>query len=248
MVLLGLVPHLAGSIVNVSYNALLIVDKDPAQQSCFHWLVMVYNTAAYPLILFVGVIVISRAHHGWRRLRDHAEVTAEEAAQSRGRALALPGWIFALSCLGWFPGGVLFPTGLHYWAGPISMEVSIRFFLSFALSGLIASTYAYFAAQFVVLRVLYPQMWSDPSSARSVMQHELHGLAPRLRRYQSLAILIPLLGAAMLISAGPDQLTLTFRLLVTSLIVLGLAGFALTTVVCNRLTLVLTLLTGREKD
>ncbi len=180
-------------------------------------------------------------------MRDHADVTADEAAQSRRRVLALPGWTVVLSCLGWLPGGILFPAGLDYWAGPLALEDAFHFFLSFALSGLIASTYAYFVAQFVVLRVLYPQMWSDPSSARSVTQQELRGFAPRLRRYQSLAILIPLLGAAMLIGAGPDQLTLTFRLLVTSLIVLGLAGFALTTVVCNRLTRVLTLLTGQER-
>ncbi len=68
MILLVLVPHLAGSIFNVSYNELLIVKKAPLQQSCFHWLVMVYNTAAYPLILIVVVIVISRARQGWRRL------------------------------------------------------------------------------------------------------------------------------------------------------------------------------------
>jgi hypothetical protein len=208
---------------------------------------MAYNSAAYPLILLAAVIVIGLAHQGWRRLRDQADVTADEAAQSRRRVLALPGWIVVLSCLGWLPGGILFPAGLHYWAGPISLEDAIHLFLSFALSGLIASTYAYFGVQFVVLRVLYPQMWSDPSSARSVAQQELRGLGPRLRRYQLLAILIPLLGAAMLIGAGPDQLTLMFRLLVTSLIVLGLAGLGLTTAISNRLTGVLTLLTGQKK-
>ena len=244
LLLLATLPHLVGSIVNISYNKLLIVDKDPAQQACFHWLVMIYNAIIYPFVVLVGFWVVRRAYRGWVRLHADGELEPNESAAIRRRVLGLPGWAVALSFLGWLPGGIFFPAGLHFRAGPLSIGDSIRFFISFSISGLIAATYAYFGVQFVVLRVLYPRMWSDPSGARILIQQELRGLAGRLRRYQLLAVLIPLCGAALLIGAGPNHLSLSFRLLVTTLIILGLAGFALATLVCNRLTQVLEVLTG----
>ena len=166
----------------------------------------------------------------------------------RRQTLALPGWIVAITCLGWFPGGILFPVCLNLGVEPISGADSIHLFLSFAISGLIASTYAYFGVQFIVLRVLYPRMWSDPSGARQRATQELRGLPGLLRRYQMLAVLIPLVGATLLISAGPDQLSIAFRALVTSLIVLGLAGFAMATRICQRLSRLLTVLTSDSPD
>jgi hypothetical protein len=120
----------------------------------------------------------------------------------------------------------------------------MHFISSFVISGLIATTYTYFAIQIVVLRVLYPQMWSDPSEARGQTQTELRGLPAQLRRVQFIAVLIPLFGAALLIGAGPDHFTVIFRMLVTALIVLGLTGFFVATRMCNSLTQVLELLTG----
>ena len=109
---------------------------------------------------------------------------------------------------------------------------------------MIATTYAYFAAEFVVLRVLYPQMWTDPSGSRASMQTELRRLPAQLRLFQFIAVLIPLFGASLLIGAGPDQLTVIFRVLVTALIILGLAGFWLATRVCTGLTRLIARLTG----
>ena len=76
------------------------------------------------------------------------------------------------------------------------------------------------------------------------MRSEVRGLPAQLRLFQRIAVLIPLLGAALLIGAGPHRLTLTFWVLVAALIVLGGAGFWLATRMCNSLTQVLALLTG----
>ncbi len=244
LVLLSVFPHLIGSVVNIAYNQQLIVTKDLAQQECFDRLVLEYNSVAYPLPLLVAIFVIRRAWLGWQRLRTQADLTPEETTRIRRQTLALPAWVVALSCVGWFPGGIFFPIGMHLGAGPLDAGDFSHFLCSFVLSGLIATTYVYFAAQFVVLRVLYPQMWSDPSEAREHMQSELRGLPVWLRRFQFIAVLIPLFGAALLIGAGPDHFSLSFRVLVTALIVLGLAGFFLATRMCNSLTQVLALLTG----
>ena len=61
-------------------------------------------------------------------------------------------------------------------AGPIETDravIYLRFIVSFVLSGLIALTYSYFGVVYVALRVLYPQLWSDPADARAQAQQEL---------------------------------------------------------------------------
>lgn len=235
---LALLPHVVATAVNIGYNQLLIVNKDPLQKDSFYRLVVAYNAVIYPVLGLVGIAATRRVWQLWQRLCAQPDFPAADAAALRRQALRLVGWIVVLSALGWFPGAVVFPAGLN-----VPLDDAVHFFFSFLISGLIASTYAYLAVQYVVLRVLYPQMWSDPSAARHQAHEELAGVAGRLRLAQFMAVLIPLLGAALLIGAGPDQLSLSFRLLLTSLMVLGIAGFALATRVCNRLARLLTLLT-----
>ena len=250
LILLALVPHLVGSIVNVNYNLVLIATKDAVeQQECFAWIVVLYNATVYPLVLLAAGIVVGRAARGWRRIRDNPSLAAEDAADTRQKTLALPGWMVALSCLGWFPGGIVFPVGLDWWTGgPMLIGDYVHFAASFVLSGLIAATYAYFSVQFVVIRVLYPMMWTDPSGARLQSQRELRGLDAGLRRFQFFAVLIPLIGAALLIDAGADELSLTFRLLITGLMMLGIAGFAAASRMSTYLSRFARRLTGRGAE
>ena len=49
LIVFALVPHLIGSIVNVTYNRLLILNKDVEQQDTFAWIVGGYNATVYPL-------------------------------------------------------------------------------------------------------------------------------------------------------------------------------------------------------
>jgi serine/threonine protein kinase len=241
---LCVLPHLIASAINILYNEQLIVDKDPLQKAAFFRLVLTYNSIIYPLLLVMCCIVIWRASRGLKQQRLNALVSTEQSAYWRRQTLALPRWVVVLSCLGWFPGGLIFPLGIHLEAGPLAVGDFAHFFTSFLLSGLIAATYSYIAAQYVVIRALYPQMWSDPSDTRELMSAELRGLPGQLRRYQWIAVLIPLFGAALLIGAAPERLTLGFRVVVTALIVLGLLGFALATRICNGLTRVHSLLTA----
>ena len=248
LILFGLVPHLIGSIVNVTYNLLLIANKDVEQQATFAVIVAWYNATVYPLMILAAVVVVGRSARGWLRIRDNPGLAPEEAALLRRQVLALPGWMVALSCLGWFPGGIVFPVALDHWKGPLVVGDYVHFAASFVLSGLIAATYVYFGAQFIVVRVLYPRMWTDPSGAQTQARSELRGLDQNLRRFQFLAVLIPLIGAALLIDAGTDELSLPFRILITMLLVLGIAGLSLANRMCNYLTRFARRLTGRGAE
>ena len=122
--------------------------------------------------------------------------------------------------------------------------------VSFTVSGLIALTYSVFAAQFVVVRVLYPFLWMDarelPRSARA----ELGALDRRLWLLQLLAGLIPLAGAVLMIAVGPEQFTAasyrSFRLLVTALIGLGMIGFGVAVLTRQQLSQTLNVLMANK--
>jgi hypothetical protein len=150
--------------------------------------------------------------------------------------------------LGWFPGSVIFPLGLHLLDGPMTGHIFAHFLIDFAISGLIATTYSFLLLQCLVLCVFYPRLWSDASTFRPSALRELRPIAWRLRLFQFLAGLIPLIGAILLLGAGPQEFTpeeyASFRLLVTGLIALGIVGFHMSIFISRRVAHLLTILTG----
>jgi serine/threonine protein kinase len=246
LVVLTLLPHLLGSLVNIPYNQLQIVSSlGEAQQLVFVLLVTAYNAVAYPVCLAVLACLIGPALRTWRaltqgRVDDPAQVTAV-----RRRVLTWPRWAVGVSCAGWLPGGVVFPLAISLLAGPIRLDVFGHFLVSFTLSGLIALTYSYFAVQVVALRVLYPRLWVDARDLPQRVAEELGSRAPRLGLFQLLAGTVPLAGALLLVSLGPDPSgDYMFRLLATGLILLGLAGFGLAVAANRLLARTLAVLTG----
>ena len=106
-----------------------------------------------------------------------------------------------------------------------------QFLFSFTISGLIALTYSVIAVEFVVVRVLYPGLWLDARDLRQRSHRELQREEGRLAVLQFLAVLIPIAGATLMLSVGPEDFTpssyRTFRLLVTALLALGMVGLLL---------------------
>src|SRR5207302_6509324 len=104
--------------------------------------------------------------------------------------------------------------------------------------------YSYFATQVVVLRVLYPRFWVNPSGLREKSAEELG--QPRLWLFQLLAGVIPLAGAVLLVAVGPETSgERLFRVLAMALILLGMAGFGLAVLANNFLTQTIAVLTRR---
>jgi serine/threonine protein kinase len=227
---LVLLPHLIGSGVNIAYNFLRIV-LTPAQKVAFGQVTLDYNAVVYSFSLGMIVWLFLPILRGWRRVQGAELLDPREAADLRRRVLRLPLWAVFLSALGWLPGGLCFPLGIDLLAGPTGWDVYGHFLISFTVSGMIALTYAVLDIQFVTLRIFYPRLWGDGRGLREQAAAELGPLDRRLRGLQLLAGLIPLAGAVLMVGVGPEQFTpegyRDFRILVSALILLGMAGFAI---------------------
>jgi serine/threonine protein kinase len=234
VILLAVLPNILGSAVNISYNAAQIVGAlEPQQKQTFYGLLIGYNAVTYPICLGIACWLLIPVMRTWK------DLGLSDLSAMRRRALAFPLWAAALSCIGWLPGGLIFPLFIDLAAGPISARVFGHFLFSFTISGLIALTYSGLAVQWVVLRVLYPGLWVDASGYRETARRELTSIDRRLRAWQFLAALIPLAGAALILTVGPEELGLWFRILAIALIGVGMGGLGLGLLIGSRIQQIL---------
>lgn len=248
LVLLAVLPHLLGSAVNISYNALRITGGlAEAQRQVFVHLVLVYNALVYPVCLGLLALLIHRILALGQTLDERDGFVTNRARSARRQVLLLPRRAAAIACLGWFPGALFFPLGLDWLAGPVETEVYVHFLISFAVSGLIALTYSFLGLTCASLGALYPGLWPEPAEFSEAAPVELAGQESWLRRFRALAGAIPLVGALVLIgvgTGGEDGLAdRQFRILTASLIVLGGIGYQFADRLVTRLTSWLTVWT-----
>jgi eukaryotic-like serine/threonine-protein kinase len=246
LVILVVLPQVAGSIVNITYNTTQIVGELTApQQQQFMRLVGIYNAIVYPIAIFVFVIVVRRVWRSWTALQSGARLPEGEVQIARRKVLRLPRWIAALTAFGWFPGGVIFPLTIAVTTPTLDFDVAAHFLVSFCLSGLIALAYSLCGVEFIVLRGLYPGLWRDAQNFTETARHELSHVNKQLNRIELSAVSIPLVAAIVFLTLGKET-NMTFRMIVAALIVLGILGFHITSAVKNHLTRVLVALTNTK--
>ncbi len=246
LVLLTILPQVAASIVNITYNTTQIVGSlNETQQQQFVQLVFGYNAIVYPVGIIVFVIVVRRVWRSWNALQSGARLPEGEVQIARRKVLRLPRWIAALTAFGWFPGGVIFPLTIALTTPTLDFNVAAHFLVSFCLSGLIALAYSLCGVEFVVLRGLYPGLWRDAQNFTETVRQELAPVNSQLNRIKFLAVLIPLLAAIAILMLG-DSATKTFRGMAVALIFLGILGFHITSAITNHLSRVLVALTNTK--
>ncbi len=248
--------HVLATFVNIAYNGLRIVsDLTPEQQRLFPWLIAAYNAVAWPVCLTLFLRPVFRVFGAYNAMARAGPVDAGAVEAARREALTLPGLLARYSCLGWLPGGVLFPLALNF-AGPVGPMVYGKFAFSFLVAGLIAIVYSVLLMELLVLRVMYPALWPDARGMRQAARAELGREEARLSRLQMLAVLIPLAGAVLLVSVGPDEVRAgaftreayaAFRVLVAGLLAAGMFGLGLAVTVSAELRRVVAVLTAEGR-
>ncbi len=100
--------------------------------------------------------------------------------------------------------------------------------------------------QFVVMRGFYPVLWDDARNFTDTARQELLPVHKQLNRVELFAVLIPLVAAIVFLMFGELKTDDAFRVIATSLIVLGILGFHFTSAVTNHLSRVIVALTNTK--
>ncbi len=242
LIALTLLPQLAGSIVNIAYNGIEI-RLDDAQHRAFENVVLAYNLIVYPIAIAIMLRIAVPVVRRWQTIDVSGAMKGEEVDSLRRQSLRLGTWGIILALAGWLPGGLIFSLAIDAQAGPIPGLVYAQFLVSFTLSGIIALIYSHFGIQFIVLRIIYPRLGNADSFSRDAARSELARASRWFTLFQSLATVVPLVGAVLLVMVT-GQMTLSFRLLVTGLIILGMVGVGVAFTVTRRLHRIVRLLQG----
>lgn len=221
--LAAVVPNMVGTAVNVPYNLLQVVPE--AHEPAFMRDIDAYNAIIYPACTAVFLAIFRPIHRGWRGR------SSETAERLRARALALPRWAVRVSLIGWLPAAFFFPWAIHARVVDLPWSRVAHVHVAILIAALIAIAYSALLVLCVVAFVLYPAFWKDPAGFRKRAAAEVRPVLAALRFVPFLAGAIPLVAAALLVTASPQSFTEgeyeAFRLLTTLMIGLGMAGFGL---------------------
>ncbi len=241
----ALLPQLLASLANISYNSqMIIANLSNDQQRLFPILTLFYNGTIYPICVGTWLYL---SYSLKRNLQMARFVSPPHLRQIRREILRFPLWMAGIISLGWLSGAVYFPFLLHLLAGPLPHRAFGHFFLSFITSWVIALSYSCLYTQLLCVRVYYPKFLFGCHPIHEVTQEELWSLKKWLWIHHSSVTLVPLLGAALLLSVGASSSSLeTVGYLAFALVVIGMFGVLFSMRATNTLFETLQALSGRR--
>lgn len=252
---LTLFPHVVGSVVNVAYNFVRVPDLararpasavlagDPAAASelvvsAFHRIALGYNALVWPIGIAAMIVLMARNQLA---IRGGPFSTESEEQRRRRRLLDAPRQMLAVAAFGWLPGLIVFPVGLLIGAD-VPIAASLRHFgLNLLMSGSIAFSYSWMGATWLILSVCYLRLWRFPAGlTRGQVREETERLVTPLRWCRTAAGLVPLMSAILIVVVSPaastqEQYTV-FRVLLTTLIAVGMLGYHFSVQLTDSLT------------
>ncbi len=228
LVVAGLLPNLASSVLSIVYNWSAIISRlAPRAQQLFANQILLINPIAYALAVAWLLHLARPVLHGvWQRAARPCGNSASPSAVARRRCLWLGDYVAWVTAAAWTASGVCFVTWLRLSGAGDERGMAIdhaHFFTALVLCGLMAATLSFFGVTFVSVRVFFPRL-VEPGAADATAASELSRLAARSGLYFVLAVSAPFLAmvaTVLLIDAAHD------RLAVSVLGTLGLFSFAL---------------------
>lgn len=223
----AVVPHIIATLVNIAYNEAQIPFATAEQKRAFiRWVIPGYNSIAYPVCVGTACWLCWRIARSLRR---------GEVDDARSRVRNLGWWAIGIAALGWLPGGVIFPLAIDRIVGGVTPAMYAHFAVSFTLAGLIGIVFSYLLIEYVAFRALFPRLGNPDGYSPARAWAELRPLTAPLGVMLLLACAVPLAGAVLLIAFADERMTLGFRLLVATLIGVGVAGVGIAERVTRRL-------------
>jgi serine/threonine protein kinase/uncharacterized membrane protein len=235
----GLLPHLAASLFQSWYNYIWIIQPGGEEfQSAFQKAFVVYNVVVYPACVGYLAWKLYFFASGYRRVVAREPIQRSQLRALRARLLRLPRQYMVVSAVGWFPGIVFFPWLLGVFGQPPSSQQWLHFGVSFAIAGLIATTYSYAYVLYIVVCLGYRACWQTATRYRQRARDELSGMESRIFWVSILAGVLPLAAAVLLLAIGlPADMERmrSLRELLIALIVSGAIGIYVVQMASRRL-------------
>ena len=177
VVLIGLAPlapTLVGSAVNIWYN---LTEIDPllteAQRRIFVETTTHFNIFVYPPAFALWLWVVWSLRAPLRALTRGEPVDQEQLARARRRVINLPWWVVVVCGTGWALCIPVFLYRLEAGPEPLKAMVYAHLPISFAISGMIATTHGFFGVELLSQRLLYPVFFHDAPAWRTPGAHAL---------------------------------------------------------------------------
>ena len=188
LVLAGVIPNAAASVMNIAYNQWQIIGKlDRDAYAVFIRQVFVVNPIAYlTAIVFLLALAMPIVRSVRARTLGQA-VDPSELQKGRRRALSIGEWVAWVSAVEWTFSGVVFPLWLRLEMVSIESRHYLHFLISQALCGLIAASSSFFVVSFLSTRAFYPAL-VDPQGRDPEALSQLRGLAQRTSVYFVVAV------------------------------------------------------------
>jgi adenylate cyclase len=161
---IALLSNVTGSIFNIVYNFVFIVERllDAEQRNLFlNFLIPVYNVIAYPLGLSITLAVLWPIRRNHRRMVQGEPIPEVELQRCRRVLVNLPFYQICVNTMCWLPGAVIFPAVI----APGEAEVWKQFTVSFVVAAGLTVVQTFFFMEEFLIRVLYPIYFRDRSPA-----------------------------------------------------------------------------------
>jgi hypothetical protein len=205
-VLVGLIPSVAFSMLNLEFNSREMIPTDPEDPiHQFFWNVQVptINGVAFPIAVAVVFYFAWPVLRTVRHVKLSKPTDPAEFPRLRRRALWVGDCAAGLGMLLWIISGIAFPFWLHmhFGDGAIQFQQYRNFLASQIICGLISSTLTFYLLTFMFVRGFYP-MLIRPEQPQADEVNDLARLERRSSRYVYLAFTSPLFAVMLLAFSG----------------------------------------------
>lgn len=219
-----MLPHAIGVALNMMYANVQFAATLSAENAT--WLAsiqLVYALLAFALSNGATYLLLRRPFDA---LTEPPPLL--DRATMRRRVVALPYWGIVLAASAWIPALVVQQVLFRADATALPVEAMRYCTICILISASTAVTFSYFAAERLCLKYLYPPLLAGTTTPLRTAAAELAAVEPRIRVFQLLAGITPLVGTlAILFLARGDLPTEVhgFRAFAVALITLAAIGF-----------------------
>ena len=179
------------------------------------------------------------------------DLVLPNAHTARRNIVQLPRRDALVDAVTWLPVFLTVPAIILSSDAPIVLPVILEFFIGCGVLMIIAVCCTYFCLEYYAIQVFYPRLWTDTRHMQSVATLELDSVLRRYKRFQLLAVLVPVSVVIGLVLLGPEHFAMngyfTFPVLAIVLIVAGSLGLMATGAVRASIERTIRLFTGREE-